>query len=445
MAYTRVIDAMTWSSSDTSVVTVSYMKDCDNNFVVLKGISEGSATVTASSRGCDRTISVTVSADAPANELKVYNQNSQSKRYALLEGNGFEDGVLSLAFNYKGMPVISMCGYTTEMLSKSPANIGNARVDFKNVDITLKDTTTNTVVAHEQWAPSDSDDDYVSPIIIPNEQFTVDHPYSVDYSITLKNETTYHVTGTITYKANDGKLDGTNMFPRAYAWKYGDATYSFNIHFPYGLYSRYHNQNGDYVIGNDTYSRNSKVADYDETYFCRSNVITSAIADAVAKQYKKTYGESASLNDQQYADFLLAFAQICWTYEYDHHQYVGTTTTDDVDYWAFPMETIYSGIGDCEDTSILCATLFYDAGYKSGVYSIPEHAMLALHIDNYVTPTMGEGRELMCYYQKNTNISFYGCESTSERPSQAGCASSSLIRDEHGNKFPLSDVYLYVI
>ena len=109
------------------------------------------------------------------------------------------------------------------------------------------------------------------------------------------------------------------------------------------------------------------------------------------------------------------------------------------------METIYSGIGDCEDTSILCATLFYDAGYKSGVYSIPEHAMLALHIDNYVTPTMGEGRELMCYYQKNTNISFYGCESTSERPRQAGCASSSLIRDEHGNKFPLSDVYLYVI
>ena len=209
---------MTWSSSDTSVVTVSYMQDCDNNFVVLKGISEGSATVTASSRGCDRTISVTVSADAPANELKVYNQNSQSKRYALLEGNGFEDGVLSLAFNYKGMPVISMCGYTTEMLSKSPANIGNARVDFKNVDITLKDTTTNTVVAHELWAPSDSDDDYVSPIIIPNEQFTVDHPYSVDYSITLKNETTYHVTGTITYKANDGKLDGTNMFPRAYAW-----------------------------------------------------------------------------------------------------------------------------------------------------------------------------------------------------------------------------------
>lgn len=445
MAYTRVIDAMTWSSSDTSVVTVSHVQGCDNNFVALKGVSEGSATVTASSRGCERTIDVTVSADPPDNELKVFNLNSQNKRYAILEGNGFENGVLSLAFNYKGMPVISLCGYTKEMLSKSSSNIGNARVDFKSVDITLRNTTTNTVFAHEYWVPSSSDEGYKSPIIIPGEQFTVDCHYSIDYSIILRNDVNYHVTGTITYKENDGKIDGTNMVPRTYTWKYEDKVYSFDLNFPYGLYSRYHSKNGDYIIGNDTYSRNSKVANYDETYFCRSNVITNAITDAVAKEFKKTYGESASLKNQQYADFLLAFAQICWTYEYDHNQYVGTTTTDNVDYWAFPMETIYSGIGDCEDTSILCATLFYDAGYKSGVYSIPGHAMLALHVDNYVTPTMDEDCELMCYYKKNTDISYYGCESTSERPDPVGAAASSLIRDDKGNKFPLSDMYLYVI
>ncbi len=445
MANTKVIDAMTWSSSDTSVVTVNYMRDCDNNFVVLNGISEGNATVTASSCGCVRTVTVTVSAVAPANELKVYNPNSQSDRYALLEGDGFEDGVLALSFNYGGMPVISLCGYTKEMLSKSSENIGNARIDFKNVDITLKDTATNTVVAHEQWVPFDSDDDYESPIIIPEEQFTVEHPYSVDYSVTLKNDVNYHVTGTITYKTNDGTLDGTNMVPRSYAWKYGGNVYSFDIDFPYGLYSRYHNQNGDYVIGNDTYSRNSKVADYNPTFFCRSNVITSIIAKQVAQQYMRTYGEGVSLHDQQYADFLLAFAQICWTYEYDHNQYVGTTTTDDVDYWAFPMETIYSGIGDCEDTSILCATLFHDAGYKSGVYLIPKHAMLALHIDDYITPYMTQGDELMCYYQRGTNISFYGCESTAEYPSQIGCASTSLLCDEQGKRYSLSDTHLYVI
>lgn len=340
--------------------------------------------------------------------------------------------------------MISLCGYTKEMLSRSSANIGNARIDFKNVDITLKDTTTGTVVAYEHWIPYDADNDYSSPIIIP-DTFAVDYPYSVDYSITLKNDINYHVTGTVTYKANDGNVDGTNMFQRAYSWKYGGTVYSFDIQFPFGLYSRYHDKNDTYVVGNNTYSRNSSVADYVETYFCRSNVITGVIADAVAEQYRLTYGDHASLKDQQYADFLLAFVQICWTYEYDYNQYVGTTTTEDVDYWAFPMETIYSGIGDCEDTSILGATLFYDAGYKSGVYQLPGHAMLALHIDNYVTPAMDEYDEYMCYCPKNSSVTYYGCESTSEYPSQVGCAPSSLIRDEQGNLYPLNKMRLYLI
>ncbi len=444
MAYTRVIDSMIWESSDESIVAVSYVEGCDNNFVALKGVSPGNAIVKAISGDCFREVAVTVTSESPDNVLKVYNQNSESKRYAILDGEGFKDGVLSLAFNYNGIPVISLCGYTQEMLSKSASNIGNACVDFKKIDITLRDTTVGTTISYETWNSSDSNK-YVSPIIAPNDHLTVDHQYSVDYHITLKDDTDYHITGTITYNSNDGKLDGTNLFSRAYTWKYDDKTFSFKLNFPFGVYSRYHNQNGDYVIGNGTYSRNSGVADYDETYFCRSNMITQAIEDAVSEQYKKAYGENVSLKDQKYADYILAFVQICWTYEYDYNQYVTTTKTDNVDYWAFPMETIYSGIGDCEDTSILCATFFHDAGYKAGVYSIPSHAMVAVHIDSYVTPIVTKNHEIMCYIQTKTDTSFYGCESTAEWSCPAGVAASSLIRDEHGNKFPLNKVYLYVI
>ncbi len=444
MAYSDVIESMTWSSSDDNIVKVEHVWDCPNNFVVLTGVSEGVATVTASSQGCSRTVSVTVSTEVQPDELKVYNQSSSTKNYAVISGDGFENGLLSLAFNYKGMPVISLCGYNLDMLHKSSKNIGNPYVDFKKVHITLRDNATGNIFAETVWTASD-DDDYNSPIIVPASQFSVEHSYSVDYHIIFNNNVSHHVTGSISYHQNDGLMDGSDMFPRSYAWRYDDREFDFKLRFPFGLYSRYHSENGDYVVGNESYSRNSSVAGFDETFFCHSNIITNAIADAVISEYRDAYGNGASVSDQDFADFLLAFVQVCWTYEYDDNQYVGTTTTGKVDYWAFPMETIYSGMGDCEDTSILCATLFHDAGYNSGIYDLPGHAMVAVHIDGYKSPSLKNDQQLMCYRKISNDTTYYGCESTTEQPRPAGIANSSLFIDEYGKKLEMSDISLYVI
>jgi len=135
-------------------------------------------------------------------------------------------------------------------------------------------------------------------------------------------------------------------------------------------------------------------------------------------------GNDAPINGQKFADFVLGFVQIYWTYEYDNHQYLFDEGNKTSDYWAFPMETIYSGIGDCEDTSILAATLFYECGYKAGIYDLPGHAMAAVHVDGYVAPSTKESQGIMCFTHTKSGVSYYGCESTCEYACGVGVASS---------------------
>ena len=113
---------------------------------------------------------------------------------------------------------------------------------------------------------------------------------------------------------------------------------------------------------------------------------------------------SAGMTDQARADFVLKFVQLCTEYELDS-VYSGKT-----EYWKYPIETLFEGKGDCEDTSILYCALMKAMGYDVAllVYEGKEyskgHAAASIALDSCPGGT---------YYEKN-GLHYYYCETTSD-------------------------------
>ena len=54
--------------------------------------------------------------------------------------------------------------------------------------------------------------------------------------------------------------------------------------------------------------------------------------------------------------------------------YVSDSVSSGYDeYPRFPFETLYHGGGDCEDSSILLASILYDMGYGVALIELPGH------------------------------------------------------------------------
>ena len=101
------------------------------------------------------------------------------------------------------------------------------------------------------------------------------------------------------------------------------------------------------------------------------NVPWNMVRDDVAVQAIVEYLEPmvASLNDVQKATVILAFVQEVIDYRTDSSQY-GVS-----EFWAFPMETVYSGEGDCEDTSTLFVSIASVMGLNAGFVSFEDPVM----------------------------------------------------------------------
>ncbi len=55
-----------------------------------------------------------------------------------------------------------------------------------------------------------------------------------------------------------------------------------------------------------------------------------------------------------------------------------------VEYPRYPIETLYLGIGDCEDTTMLMAALLRELGYEVAIIELPSHMAVALRVsDDY--------------------------------------------------------------
>ncbi len=70
------------------------------------------------------------------------------------------------------------------------------------------------------------------------------------------------------------------------------------------------------------------------------------------------------------------------------------------EYWKYPMETLWDGEKDCEDSTILCNTLLMMAGYDVTFLFFTDYAITTVIIDV-------EG-----YYVEMDGVRYVFCETT---------------------------------
>ena len=215
------------------------------------------------------------------------------------------------------------------------------------------------------------------------------------------------------HAAYSGTVEYFGMVEKSYKWTYGSKKYSTDVSFNYKVYLDYKNTN----------TKGRALTNYTKV----SQFVTDedpVITDLVSS-LRTAYGAGGSNLSQDFASFILAFVQIC----YDYPPYSSMMSADQYqygvkEYFAFPLETIFYGMGDCEDTSILAAALFKAAGFGAGIVILPEHAVAAVGLSSYTPASyLSSQYELLILPAEDDLLTYYACETTSDRYQAIGLIS----------------------
>lgn len=128
-------------------------------------------------------------------------------------------------------------------------------------------------------------------------------------------------------------------------------------------------------------------------YVVVSETITN-LANALWEEYKTKIIDSPMVSGYSspklFSDYVLAFVDYAADYQTDEEQF------EEAEYWLYPIETLYFGKGDCEDTSILACSLYSALSGIDGakdmvsgacVYLLPGHAMVGIDVVGGIPPS----------------------------------------------------------
>jgi hypothetical protein len=176
-------------------------------------------------------------------------------------------------------------------------------------------------------------------------------------------------------------VPNSGSYYREFAWDYGGLQWTWNLTIPKLLYNEYQSvpvservQNGPAGYG----------------FLCTTHdSYVISLADALNESATgKGYGSYEKVS------FILAFVQsLPYTSDF--------VTTGYDEYPRFPLETLVDGGGDCEDTSILFATLTLILNYDTIFISPPSHYAIGIW-----------GNNLAGSYYTLHNRTYYYCETT---------------------------------
>jgi hypothetical protein len=219
----------------------------------------------------------------------------------------------------------------------------------------------------------------------------------------------YHITVYCYHTESDGQRVNSATYSgivsyigtvtKEYTWTYLNEEHTVQTTFGYEEYRKYRNMNADgrYVID---YRRVVSFVVYEDP-------VIESLAESLMKEYGGT-----DIDGQDFASFVLGFVQICFSYppnsvlmDADKYQY------GQDEYFAYPLETIFFGMGDCEDTSILATALFKAVGFDAAVVIIPGHAVAAVGLEQY-SPEAHDASQYEILSNKIGEITYYGCETT---------------------------------
>lgn len=147
---------------------------------------------------------------------------------------------------------------------------------------------------------------------------------------------------------------------KSYQWTYDGHSYSLHLNITAGEYYEYKDRSVD------------RSPTYEPTmiqYVTSSDVVVIELAT-------KLDGMAHNLSYDNYhtLDFMLAFVQGIG-YSYDN------VSTGHEDYWRYSVETLWDHTGDCEDLSILYASILEASGHDAVLLMFPSASHMAAGVD----------------------------------------------------------------
>ena len=288
--------------------------------------------------------------------------------------------------------------YATNALSDGTIVLSEGVHEFEDVEknsilFTLNDDVSSKYGYYE-WHLSDPDDTaYTIKSELGGYKFTENNGTTIEKEEPVLYWGSYgpssSVVSVMCYE-NEGDTGGTfysgylmidGTLERDYAWTYDSVNYGLSIDFEYSEYKAYRDSDVNY---RGTWNHDNM------TDFATDNTGTvSSICEQLTDLYLSEYGSNADTEGQDFADFILAFVQCCYEYP-PFNDYINADQyiygKGNSEYYAYPMETIFYGAGDCEDTSLLAATIYCELGYSTGICLLPSHATVAVALSSYVEP-----------------------------------------------------------
>jgi hypothetical protein len=150
---------------------------------------------------------------------------------------------------------------------------------------------------------------------------------------------------------------GSDAITRYYEWEYDGTKFSMTAEY--------------YKDNYDIYSERSRSRDFDQ--FVTDTYDDTLISQLTSQMEEMAHDGGYGKNDIPY--ITMAFVQSL--------PYVSDSASAGYDeYPRFPFETLYHGGGDCEDSSILLASLLYDMGYGVALLELPEHMAVGVKGDD---------------------------------------------------------------
>lgn len=203
-----------------------------------------------------------------------------------------------------------------------------------------------------------------------------------------------------------------------FEWRYDGTLHSVSVSYEYSEYEAA----SDTIVFQTSGSPEARI----DRLTAPSDTV-SQLESGLRSEYLRVHGADAPVDDQDYADFILAFVQVCFDYELDSDLYGYE------EYWAFPIETLYLRCGDCEDTAILCAALYDAAGFDAGVFLVPGHALTAISLDSYDEPPYwGQSVGYQIFSYNFDCRTYLGCETTFDEHVPVGVISRDYTVSEDG-------------
>lgn len=183
-----------------------------------------------------------------------------------------------------------------------------------------------------------------------------------------------------------GMVDPTPSMERTYTWYDKGHETTVRLRIPQELYDYYKEQ--PHLPQTPEEYKRYAITERDRAY----------LHDLIG--LLKDSGENKHLSARSDYRNAVSFVQSL-VYEKD----LDPVTSQETEYWKYPIETLADGSGDCEDTAILTAALLRELGYDVALVLLSDHAAVAVACDTcngYYYPLDGK----RYYYLETTGAGY---------------------------------------